>query len=88
MEYHVTVRRKTARDLLRLPEDVKKLFFLLAGDLKADGPFQPSWPNYSPLGGGKYHCHLKHGYVACWKWEKGTIEIEVYYAGSRESAPY
>jgi hypothetical protein len=29
---------------------VKKLFYLLVEDLKADGPYQKAWPNYSPLG--------------------------------------
>jgi hypothetical protein len=31
---------------------------------------------------------LAQRWVACWRWEKGEIEIEVYYAGSREKAPY
>ncbi len=31
---------------------------------------------------------LAHKWVACWKHEKNTIIIEVYYAGSRENAPY
>lgn len=88
MVYQVTIRKKTAKGLLKLPVDVKKLFFLLIEDLKADGPFQTSWPNYSPLGEGKYHCHLKNSWVACWTWFKGNVEIEVYYAGSRENAPY
>jgi mRNA-degrading endonuclease RelE of RelBE toxin-antitoxin system len=88
MGYGVKVKRKLDRELLKLPPGVKKLFFLLVEDLKADGPYQPTWPNYSPLGSGKYHCHLSHKYVACWTWQKGTIEIEVYYAGSREKAPY
>ena len=35
-----------------------------------------------------YHCHLSKDWVACWRWEKSTVEIEVYYAGSRENAPY
>ncbi len=50
--------------------------------------FQPSWPNYSPLGEDNYHCHLKYRWVACWKWFKDTIEIEVYYVGSRSKTPY
>lgn len=88
MKCLVTIRRKQERGLFRLPPDVQKLFFLLVEDLKADGPFQPTWPNYSPLEEGKFHCHLNRKYIACWTWQKGTIEIEVYYAGSRENAPY
>ena len=88
MRYRVAVTRKAEKGLSKLPGDVKKLLFLLVEDLKADGPFQPSWPNYSPLGEDNYHCHLKYRWVACWKWFKGSIEIEVYYAGSRSKAPY
>ena len=52
------------------------------------GPIRGNWPSYSRLGRVTYHCHLSRDWVACWRWEKGTIEIEVYYAGSREDAPY
>jgi mRNA-degrading endonuclease RelE of RelBE toxin-antitoxin system len=34
MAYQVTIRKKTAKGLLKLPVDVKKLFFLLIEDLK------------------------------------------------------
>lgn len=44
--------------------------------------------NYSKLGPDNYHCHLSRKWVACWTNENGTLTIEVYYAGSRESAPY
>jgi mRNA-degrading endonuclease RelE of RelBE toxin-antitoxin system len=88
MAYQVTIKRKIERNIYGLQKDVKKLFYLLVEDLKADGPFQKTWPNYSLLGGNKYHCHLKYSWVACWTWSKGSIEIEVYYVGSREKAPY
>ena len=35
-----------------------------------------------------FHCHLNYRYVACWTHRQGEIEIEVYYVGSREKAPY
>jgi hypothetical protein len=31
---------------------------------------------------------LNYRYVACWTCRKNEIEIEVYYVGSREKAPY
>ena len=63
-------------------------FDLLAEDLAEFGPFRANWPNYSKLGGDKFHCHLNRSYVACWTFEKECITIEVYYVGSRENAPY
>ena len=88
MSYIISIKKKTSKGLTKLPKEVGKLFFLLVEDLKADGAIQKTWNNFSPLGNDRYHCHLNYSYVACWTWYKGTIEIEVYYVGSRESAPY
>ena len=88
MQYRVSIRRKSEKSIRKLPGDVKKLLYLLVEDLKADGPYQSTWPNYSPLGKDKFHCHLKYSWVACWAWSMESVEIEVYYVGSREKAPY
>ena len=88
MSYKVKVKKKVAQGLVKLPQNVKKLLFLLIEDLKSDGPIQKHWNNFSPLDKGKYHCHLTYSYVACWTCQKWEIEIEVYYVGSREKAPY
>ena len=88
MKCEVKIKKKVARGLAKLPTNVKKLLFLLIEDLKSDGPIQKSWDNFSPLDKNKYHCHLTCRYVACWSCLKGEIEIEVYYVGSREKAPY
>lgn len=85
----VKIRSKTEKQLTKLPRRVGDLFVALTQDLKYHGPVQPSWPNYSKLENNKYHCHLNYRYVACWTLndEKNLI-LEVYYVGSRESAPY
>lgn len=88
MAYQVSIRRKAARGLEKLPKNVQKLLFLLIADLQAAGPVQRCWQNFSSLGGDRYHCHLAYRYVACWTCRKGDIVIEVYYVGSREKAPY
>jgi hypothetical protein len=72
----------------KLPVYVRKLIFLLVEDLKADGPIQKSWHNFSPLGNDRTHCHLNYRYVACRTYRQGEIVIDVYYVGSREKAPY
>jgi mRNA-degrading endonuclease RelE of RelBE toxin-antitoxin system len=84
----VEIKKKTVKNLDRLPNNIKQLFFLLLEDLKEAGPVQPTWMNYSKLGDGDYHCHLNYRYVACWKANKELITIKVYYAGTRENAPY
>lgn len=73
----------------RAPESIQILFDELVENLEEKGPIQKkTWPNFSDLGKGKYHCHLAYSWVACWYCEAKTVEIEVYYAGSREGAPY
>ena len=88
MKHKVKIKKKVARGLKKLPPNVKKLLFLLIEDLKSDGPIQKSWNNFSSLDKDKYHCHLTYRHVACWTYLKEEIEIEVYYVGSREKAPY
>ena len=88
MKYRVTMRRKVVKAVSRLPENERKRLALLVDDLTDEGPVQAGWPNYSKLSKQEYHCHLSRKWVACWWHEKGNIEIEVYYAGSRENAPY
>ena len=88
MQYTVTIKKKALKDIKEAPERIKRKFELLVEDLETNGPEQPAWPNYSMLGNVTYHCHLDYRWVACWRYEQGSIEIEVYYAGSREKAPY
>ncbi|OGV68002.1 MAG: hypothetical protein A2283_10705 [Lentisphaerae bacterium RIFOXYA12_FULL_48_11] len=88
MKYEVRIKKKAEKNLNRLSLEVRQLFFLLVEDMKESGPIQRDWKNFSKLGENEYHCHLNYSHVACWTWEKNTIEIEVYYVGSREKAPY
>ena len=88
MSYEVRIKQKALKNLARLPVEVRQVFFLLVQDLKQSGPIRRDWKNFSKLGENQYHCHLTYSYVACWTWAKGAIEIEVYYVGSREKAPY
>jgi mRNA-degrading endonuclease RelE of RelBE toxin-antitoxin system len=88
MTCQVKVKKKVARGLEKLPENVRQLLFLLVTDLQTDGPIQKSWMNYSSLCGDRYHAHLTYRYAACWTSRKNEIVIEVYYVGSHEKAPY
>jgi mRNA-degrading endonuclease RelE of RelBE toxin-antitoxin system len=86
--YEVLVKKTAAKYIEKAPQPVKDLFDELIEDLAEKGAIQPDWPNYSKLSKNKFHCHLNDSYVACWYHENKTIEIEVYYAGTRENAPY
>lgn len=65
---------------------------LLVLDLQIRGPTLFDWPHFSSLEKGHFHCHLRRGsptYVACWRiLDKQTKQIEVYYVGTHEGAPY
>jgi hypothetical protein len=86
--YKVTVKKRVLKNLAKSPESVRILFRHLTQDLQERGAVQNEWPNFSKLSENTYHCHLNYSYVACWRNEGNSIEIEVYYAGTRENAPY
>ncbi len=86
--YEVVINKKALKGIEKLGNKEKEVLSKLITDLRISGPIQPCYPNYSSLGNNKYHCHLSHHWVACWYSERGKVKIEVYYVGSRESAPY
>jgi len=86
--FSVTIKKKVNKLIHKMPVKIQDKMFLLVNDLRDKGPVLPEWPNFSKLDENLYHCHLSHKWVACWKNEKDSIIIEVYYAGSRENAPY
>ena len=85
----VRIKRKLERQIEKLPVRTIALYMALKQDLADNGPEQPSWKNYSKLTNNRHHCHLGYHYVACWQVLSETeLELEVYYVGSRENAPY
>jgi hypothetical protein len=71
-----------------LPDGVMRKLVQLMREIEVLGPVRGNWASYSKLKSGEHHCHLGRKYVACWREHEGAIDIEVYYAGSRENAPY
>ncbi len=91
MEFIVKFKNKKVLNLIqKIPTLEQKKLVNLIEDLKTKGPIQTGWNNFSQLGKNKFHCHLSYKWVVCWKYiEDEEIKIiEVYYAGSRENAPY
>ncbi len=86
--YAVYIKKKVQKNLNKLPKDTQELFWLLIEEIELKGPIRSDWNNFSKLGKNKYHCHLSYHWVACWQELDNKFEIEVYYAGSRENAPY
>jgi hypothetical protein len=89
MAYVLKVKNRVYKNIERLPVPVQeKLKTLLDVLIKSGTKGAIGWQNFSKLGENQYHCHLTYHHVACWRQEKKTIIIEVYYVGSRENAPY
>ena len=86
--YNVTITKRAQRSAAIMPKAVQNKLKALVQSLKVSGPIQPLFWHYSKLGGDRNHCHLALNRVACWTCKDGSIDIEVYYAGSREKAPY
>ena len=88
IKYNVTIKKRTGKNLDKMQRKERIKFNLLVDALEEGGPVRSEWMNYSKLSTTEYHCHLSYHWVACWRHEAETIEIEVYYVGSRENAPY
>ena len=92
MTWTVTLSARVAKGCKTLPIAVKKSLALLLADIEDLGPVRGDWPNYSKLGHGQHHCHIKKGrptYVAVWEENNGKVKlIEVTYVGTHEKAPY
>ena len=89
MTFEIKLKKSVLKNIRRLPGNVLERFEHLVLVLRKTGPTGAHiFQNYSKLSDTEYHCHLNRSYVACWRHEKKTITIEVYYAGSREDAPY
>ncbi len=86
--YNVLLKKKVLKDIKKMPVRVQEKLAVLIDDLRENGPVQSGWPNYNKLGKNEYHCHLARKWVACWYYAEKSLVIEVYYAGSRENAPY
>jgi mRNA-degrading endonuclease RelE of RelBE toxin-antitoxin system len=89
MSWEVTLSKKATKQAKELPKSVREDLISLVRDITLRGPIRGDWDNYSKLAGkDEHHCHLSYRYVACWRVVDSKIKIEVYYAGSRENAPY
>ena len=76
----------------RKKPNIVDIINLLILDLREQGPYLSTWPNFDSLGKDEFHCHLKKGrptFVACWRViSKSENKVEIYYVGTHEGAPY
>ena len=86
--YEVKIKKSALKNVQKMPKEIQLIFASLVDDLIEKGPIRKEWPNFSALGKNEYHCHLSYKWIACWYYENNSLNIEVYYAGSRENAPY
>jgi mRNA-degrading endonuclease RelE of RelBE toxin-antitoxin system len=87
-QWRVFFRKRVEKSVTKMPRREQVLFANLVEDLERKGPIRTEWRNFSKLSESEYHCHLSYSWVACWRVREHVLEMEVYYAGSREDAPY
>jgi len=63
MSWKIYFSVKAEKQLKKLPEAEQKKARALVESIKAMGPVQGGWPNYSKLGKDTHHCHLSYRYV-------------------------
>lgn len=92
VKWKITLSGRARKQLGEIPITVRANLVALLKEMELLGPIRGSWKNYSKLGRGLHHCHLKSGrptYVACWRELNGNNrEIEVFFIGTHERAPY
>lgn len=96
MKWKISFTNKAVKQTKLLNEQVILALQVLVDNLRTYGPAPGKhWHNYSKLHGkrneDKRHCHLIKGnptYVCCWEVKKSDKQIEVYYVGTHEKAPY
>ena len=80
------------KNIVKLLKNVRNGLKILIKEIEISGPTRGNWPNYSPLPGGRHHCHLKKGrptYIAVRDVTDKEIKlVEVSYVGTHEKAPY
>ena len=93
----VVYANKAVRQRSRLPKKIQEMLDLLVMEIEKCGPLRSNWPHFGPLKGKglpehTYHCHIKSGrptYVSCWFIiDKKLKQVEVFYVGTHENAPY
>jgi hypothetical protein len=87
-KYLITATKRVYKSFQLLPEPIQERLSILLNQLAVQGTIAHNWPNYSKLGHNRYLCHFNCSYVACLTYDDSSIQIEVYYVGSREKAPY
>ena len=88
MSYTVRINKQADKTVSKAPGAIQQKFALLLDDLEKERAIRKEWPNFPALGNDLYHCYLSYSRVAVWRNEKGSVHVEVEYAGSREGAPY
>ncbi len=96
--WEIYYTNKIRKCIEKLPPAARSQAAFLIKEMEIHGPYQKSWPHYSPLSKkpgileGSHHCHIKSGrptYVVCWRIaDKKFKKIEVFYVGTHEGAPY
>lgn len=86
--FEVRIKKIVVKNIQKMPIAAQKKMVNLVDDLRLKGPRRAEWPNFSKLDTENYHCHLNYKWVVCWHCKEKSKIIEVYYAGSRENAPY
>ena len=88
MKYEVKMTRKASKGVAKLPVKCRDVLARLLCDIRDFGPVQPNYSHFSKLDEACFYCHLGYRWIACWRQIRGVFIVEVYYVGSRESAPY
>ena len=95
--WNVLYSPKAGRQKKKLPQKIQETIDVLVREIEKCGPLRNNWSHFGPLRGkglpeNAFHCHIKSGrptYVSCWfVVDKKLKQVEIFYVGTHENAPY
>lgn len=86
--YTVILNKTATKQRKRVPVSVKQIFEDALSQLTDKGPVLPDWVNSGTLDDSIYHCRLNANWITYCKYKESSPEIEIFYVGRADQAPY
>ena len=84
-KWKITLQRKAAKQLHKLPKAIQDMAFELMEDLEVEGAIPKHW-DVKKTGDNEYRVRINYRYRMRYKVEQEELIIEVFYIGHRKEA--
>lgn len=84
-KWKITLQRKAAKQLQKLPKAIQNMAFELMEDLEAEGAIPQYW-DVKKTSDSEYRIRINYRYRMRYRVEREELIIEVFYIGHRKEA--